>query len=360
MHVVTTPIYVEGVALEISFADASRNLSELIFDTVRTSVDDAGVEMADIDSIVLAAHDLVDGRSLSSMVTAPAAGAYLRDETRYSDDGAAAFAGAVARLEAGDNTRSVVAAWGRSSEHNPDAFSRALFDPFMTRPLGMDEFVLSALRAELLLRSSHAKAAHEAAQRRRTENAERNPRALPSGQGFRSSPHYPLTDDDLPCWADIVASVVLSTEPAAIRVAGLGQSSEPYLFGDRALRVVRSLHEAADRAFADAGISADGLDVAEIDGLTLIDEALGFEAVGMAAEGDGLRMLAEDARANPSGGGASGYSRPAMGLTRVVEAILQLRGTAGTIQVPDARTALATGSSTVAGQTQTAIILAAA
>ena len=48
------PIYIEGVALEISFADARRNLSELIFDTVRASVDDSGREMGEIDSVVLA------------------------------------------------------------------------------------------------------------------------------------------------------------------------------------------------------------------------------------------------------------------------------------------------------------------
>src|ERR1700734_4045604 len=83
-------VYVEGAALEISFADGRRNLQELIFDTVRAAVDDSGQAMHEIDSVVLAAHDLVDGRSLSSMVTSPAAGAYLRDEIRYGDDGAGA------------------------------------------------------------------------------------------------------------------------------------------------------------------------------------------------------------------------------------------------------------------------------
>ena len=64
-------VYVEGAALEISFADGRRNLQELIFDTVRAAVDDSGQPMREIDSVVLAAHDLVDGRSLSSMVTSP-------------------------------------------------------------------------------------------------------------------------------------------------------------------------------------------------------------------------------------------------------------------------------------------------
>ena len=355
----TTPIYVEGVALEISFADARRNLAELIFDTVRASVDDSGREMDEVDSVVLAAHDLVDGRSLSSMVTAPAAGAYLRDEIRFSDDGAAAFAAAMTRLEAGDNTRSIVAAWGRSSEHSPDAFSRALFDPYMTRPLGLDEFVLSALRAQLFLADDGVREARSRATTRRTEAAARNPRSLKSG-GFRSTPHYPLADSDMPLWADITVSMVLSAEPTGIRVAGMGQSSEPYLFGDRTLRSIRSLQEAGGRALAEAGMSGDSLDVVEVDGLTLIDEALSLEAVGFASSGHGMAALAEDKRTNPSGGGASGYSRPTMGLLRIAEAILQLRGDAGPVQVGGARTALASGSSTVAGQTQTAIVLAAA
>lgn len=353
------PIYVEGVALEVSFADARRNLSELIFDAVRAAVDDSGRDMGEIDSVVLAAHDLVDGRSLSSMVTAPAAGAYLRDETRYSDDGAAAFAAAMTRLEAGDNTRSIVAAWGRCSEHDPDAFSRALFDPFMTRPLGLDEFVLSGMRAQIYLAGDGVREARSRATSRRREAARRNPRALKSG-GFTSTPHYPLEETDMPLWADITVAMVLSTEPAAVRVAGMGQSSEPYLFGDRELRSIRSLEWAADRALADAGLGGDLVDLAEVDGLTLIDEALGLEAVGFATRGGGMAALADDPRANPSGGGASGYSRPAMGLMRIAEAVLQLRGSAGPVQVDGARTALASGSSTVAGQTQTAIVLAAA
>jgi acetyl-CoA C-acetyltransferase len=356
---VTPPIYVEGVALEISFADARRSLTELIFDTVRAAVDDAGTSVGEIDSVVLAAHDLADGRSLSSMVTAPAAGAYLRDEVRYSDDGAAAFAGAVTRLEAGDNTRSIVAAWGRSSEHDPDAFSRALFDPFMTRPLGLDEFVLSAMRAQLLLQTDDVRDAHGRAIAARRAAAARNPRALKSG-GFLSTPHYPLTDEDMPRWADIVVSVILSTEPAPVRLRGMGQSSEPYQFGDRPLRSIRSLEEAGGRALNEAGLRGDALDLVEVDGLTLIDEALGLEAIGFAATGSGLATLAGDERANPSGGGASGYSRPTMGLLRIAEAILQLRGDAGPAQVGTPRTALATGSSTVAGQTQTAVVLEAA
>ena len=104
--------------------------------------------------MVLAAQDLVDGRSLSSMVTAPAAGAYLRDEIRFGDDGAAAFAAAVTRIEAGESGRSIVAAWARASEHDVEAVSRALFDPFFAGPLGIDELDVAAMRAQSWIRQA--------------------------------------------------------------------------------------------------------------------------------------------------------------------------------------------------------------
>ena len=352
------PLYVEGAFVEISYGDARRNLTELIFDAVRAAVDDSGHPIEDVDSVVLAAHDLVDGRSLSSMVTAPAAGAYLRDEIRFSDDGAAAFAAAVTRLEAGTSKRSIVAAWGRASEHRPDQFSRSLFDPFVGRPLGMDELVLSALRAQLLLADPARRADRAEASDRRREAAAANPRALPSG-GFRSRPHHPLVEDDLPVWADVAAAVVLSTEPTPVRVIGMGQASEPYAFGDRDLRTITSLQLAAERALAEAGLTSGDLDLLEVDGLTLIDEAMALESVGYAEPGQGLSLLANDSRCNPSGGGAAGYCIPSMGLTRLVEAILQLRGTAGATQQPDVRRALASGGSTIAGQTQTVVLLEA-
>jgi acetyl-CoA acetyltransferase len=344
--------------MEVSFADSSRNLSELIFDTVRAAVDDSGREMSEIDSVILAAHDLVDGRSLSSMVTAPAAGAYLRDETRFADDGANAVAAAVARLEAGHADRVIVAAWGRSSEHDPDAFSRSLFDPYMFRPLGLDEFVLSGMRAQVCLGTDRDREARAEATGRRKACAEANPRSLKRG-GFRSRPHYPLVDDDMPLWADVTAALILSRDNGAVRIAGLGQASEPYSFGDRKLRSIQSLQQASARALAEAGCGPEDIDLLEIDGLTLIDEALGLEAVGYASEGRGFLELAHDPRCNPSGGGAGGYSPPAMGLARVVEAAMQLRGSAGAVQQRGVRRALATGSSTVAGQTQTAVAMVA-
>src|ERR1700719_4088130 len=104
-------VYIEGIAIDIGWAGGTRSLTDMIFSPTRRTMDKGKKPLDKIDSVLLAAHDMVDGRSLSSMVTGPAAGSYLRDETRYSDDGAAAFAAAVTRIEAKESTRSIVAAW---------------------------------------------------------------------------------------------------------------------------------------------------------------------------------------------------------------------------------------------------------
>jgi acetyl-CoA C-acetyltransferase len=351
-------VFIDSAALEISWRDERRNLSELIFDTVRRAIDEGGRGMTGINSVVLAAHDLVDGRSLSSMVTAPAAGAYLRDEIRYGDDGAAAFAAAVVRVEAGEAERSIVAAWGRASEHDVDAVSRSLFGPLFGTPLGLEELHVSGMRAQSWIQAGGRCENRAAATARRREAAQGNPRALRKS-GRVSEPSYPLSPDDLPQWADVVAAVIISSRPGGVKVSGMGQSSEPYAIGDRKLATMPGLARAAQQALAEAGIAATDCDVVEVDGLTLFDEAIALEATGFATKGNGLTVLAGDRRVNPSGGSAAGYCAPAMGLARIVEATLQLTRRAGANQLPVARRAIATGSSIVAAQTHTAVILEA-
>lgn len=350
-------VYIEGVALEIGWADARRSLGEFIFGTVSRAIEDAGRGLDGIDSVVLAAHDLVDGRSLSSMITGPAAGAYLRDEIRFGDDSAGAFVSGVTRIESGESERTIVAAWGRSSEHDVEAVSRSLFDPVFLGRLGLEELHISALNAQRWAIDGGSTAA--GARARRGAAAARNPRGLKSG-GRRSEPAYPLLAEDLPLWADVAAAVVISSRPSGVRLRGLGQSSEPYWPGDRGIGGAPALRRAADAAFREARLSAADIDLFELDGLTVYDEAIAVEAVGRAPRGEGWRVLAEDAACNPSGGSAAGYCAPAMGLTRLAEAALQLQGRAGAIQHGRPAVALASGSSIIAGQTQTVVILEAA
>jgi acetyl-CoA C-acetyltransferase len=218
---------------------------------------------------------------------------------------------------------------------------------------------VASMRAQAWMKRGGEVGAHADAVQRRKAAAQANPRSLKSG-GRRLLASYPLKEADLPLWADIAVALIISGEPSRVRVAGLGQSSEPNWIGDRAIGRLPGLEQAAQRALSEAGIGAQQLDLVEIDGLSLYDEAIGMEAVGIAPKCGGLAFLASDARSNASGGGAAGYCAPAMGLVRIVEAALQLQGRAGAIQLPQPRHALASGSCVVAAQTHTAVVLEAA
>jgi acetyl-CoA C-acetyltransferase len=335
------PVYVAGSAVTRSWADASRNLTELIFDGVTAAMTDAGLTMAEVDGVVLAAHDLTDGRGLTSMVTAPAAGAYLKDEVRLGEDGASALALAAARIRGGHSEVCVVAGWGRASEGSPDDIARQLFDPFTARPFGLTELSVSAMRASAALRAfpGYGTWREEVAARRS---------GLPARQVAKGS--YPLQPGDLPVWSDVVATVVLTAAPTAVQVLGVGMSTEPFDIGARDLVGMPALAEAGERALRMAGIGMDAVGIFEVDGLTTFEEALGLEALGVADRGRGMQVLAQSPAVNADGGCAAGYCAPAMGLVRISRAHHAL--STGTH-----RYALATGSSVVAAQTQAAIVL---
>lgn len=336
-------VYVQGTAVSRSWADASVSLNDLIFATVRRALDDAGVAIADVDSVVLGAHDLTDGRSLTSMITAPAAGAFMKDEVRLGDDGASAFVVATARIRAGSSRCAIVAAWGRSSEGDPDAIANALFDPFYTRPLGMTEIAVSAMRAGAAL-------ARYGEYRDFRERAASRRKVLHQPAGRRAGNAPPLRVDELPVWSDVAAALVISAEPSPVEVRGIGMSTEPYQIGDRDLLKLPALRDAARQALDAARISVDDIDVFELDGLTLFDEALALEAVGAEPTGGGMAAIAVRTNSNVDGGFAAGYCAPAMGLVRICEATRRLRGRGSA--------ALASGSSVVAAQSQAAIALA--
>ena len=350
---------VAGVAVERTAGDATRSLPELIFDTVRAALADAGCGMADVDGVVLAASDLIDGRSLSSMVTAPAAGAYLRDEIRVNDDGLVALSLGAARIEAGEAERVLVAAWGRPSESEPEAAAARAYDPFTEQPCGVGDLAVSALRAVAYgHRYGQRLSVMAAAVPPRVAQARRNPRAAKAASR-EEAPPYPLAGGHLPRLADTVAAVVLQRGGAGPRITGVGHATESFHLGDRDLVGLPGVGRAVELAMAAAGCGADEIDLVELGGRTLVDEILGLEAIGTLPAGRGFTDVGA-VPVNRSGGGAAGECAPATGLARFVEAVLQLQRRAGGVQIEGpCRRALVVCGSATAGQTQTAVVVEA-
>ena len=148
---------------------------------------------------------------------------------------------------------------------------------------------------------------------------------------------------------------------ASVAVTGTGQGTDRMALGDREhLARTPAADDAADAAYADAGVEAVDVDLAEVHDSYTVAEILAVEDLGFAEKGDGGGYIA-DGRAsvdgetptNPSGGlKACGHPLGATGVRQVVDATRQLRGEAGT-QVEDASVAV---TQNVGGTGGTAVV----
>src|SRR3972149_10522691 len=118
------------------------------------------------------------------------------------------------------------------------------------------------------------------------------------------------------------------------------------------LAVMRSQVAASQRVYKQAGITnpRKELDVAEIYEVATYAELAMYENLGFCERGQAGRLIDEGVTSmegelpiNPSGGVLFTNPIGATALIRVAEAAMQVMGTAGKHQVPNVRTALATG-----------------
>lgn len=105
---------------------------------------------------------------------------------------------------------------------------------------------------------------------------------------------------------------------------------------------------AAEQVYQAAGVDPKDIDVVELHDCFATNELLTYEALGLAPEGGGEKMVNDGDNTyggrvvtNPSGGLLSkGHPLGATGLAQCTELVQQLRGTADARQVKGARTAL--------------------
>ncbi|MGN6605747.1 MAG: lipid-transfer protein [Jatrophihabitans sp.] len=105
---------------------------------------------------------------------------------------------------------------------------------------------------------------------------------------------------------------------------------------------------AADKVYAQAGLTPDDVDVIELHDCFSANELLTYEALGLCGEGEAGKLVDNDDTTyggrwvvNPSGGLISkGHPLGATGLAQCAELTWQLRGTADARQVEGARVAL--------------------
>lgn len=193
-------------------------------------------------------------------------------------------------------------------------------------------------------------------------NGAKNPNAmyrnLLKPGGFARAPMIadPVTLFDGAPDADGAAAVILTSAeraadlvPQPIHIAASAAATDTLTLHDRAdLLDFEAVRLSFDKAIAQAGITRDELDLFELHDAFTIISTLTLEAAGFAARGEGWRIAADqkiglsaDLPLSTFGGLKSrGNPVGATGIYQAVEATLQLRGVAGSNQVPEARVAM--------------------
>lgn len=148
---------------------------------------------------------------------------------------------------------------------------------------------------------------------------------------------------------DGAATLIVTSEPAAVRVAASATATDTLALHDRGdILAFEASRLSAERAYQRAGIGPGDVDLYELHDAFTVFAALSLEAAGFAAHGQGWRLAADDisrtgripistfgglkARGNPGG---------ATGVYQAAEVVMQLRWAAGPNQVENAHWGMA-------------------
>ena len=346
--------------------------AELVYEATTKALDDAGMKIEDIDNVVTISNDFWDGRTISCMAVADAAGCYGKDGTTVECDGAfGAFYGLMRTLSGYDTT--LVVAHSKVSEGKPRSVFNAAFDPLYERILGLDAVSSSALQARAYMKRFGVTEEQCAlVSVKNHKNAKNNPYAqLPldiAVEDVMKSPKLadPIKLLDASPISDGACAIILATEEKAekwakkpIWVKGVAHCTDAYHLGERDLTYSEALERAAQKAYQMAGITNPlrQIDVAEAYDAFSYMELMWYEALGFCGKGEGGKLIESgktnmggELPVNPSGGVLSAHSVLVAGLARIAEAVLQLRAEAGKRQVPEAKIALAHGINGICAQ----------
>lgn len=136
-----------------------------------------------------------------------------------------------------------------------------------------------------------------------------------------------------------------------ILISGSGAATDSFALHERAdLLNLAAVRESTQKVLAQSELELADIDLFEAHDAYTILTTLALEASGFAERGEGWKWAQDSGeQIRPTGrlpistfGGLKSRGNPAgaAGIYQAVEAVLQLRGQAGAVQVPDARTAL--------------------
>jgi acetyl-CoA C-acetyltransferase len=345
---------------------ADVSIAGLVREAVDRALDDAGMQMADIDAIVIGkAPDMLEGVMMPELWLADALAAggkpVFRVHTAGSVGGSTAIV-AAQHVMSGVHKRVLTLAFEKQSDGNA-MWALSVPVPFsMPVHAGAGGYFAPHVRSYIRRSGAPDYVGAMVAIKDRT-NACLNPYAHlhePDWTMERAMESPMLWDpirfvETCPS-SDGAAALVLVAEDVADTIDrpkawihGTAMRSEPTMFAGRNQVSPRAGEECAASLWKQAGISDPfrQVDVAEIYVPFSWFEPMWLENLGFAERDHGWRMTEEGVTdlggslpINPSGGVLSSNPIGASGMIRFGEAAMQVMGTAGEHQVPDARLAV--------------------
>ncbi len=345
---------------------------ELAFEASRAALDSAGVDLKDVDSVVMGtAPEAFDGVHMKGEYLLDGAGGVGRPYTRvYVGGGTGVFIPIAGYWHVASGLSDVCLAVGEekmSSVHpHPQGAFNSIFDAALERPLGVNLVWIFALEMRRYMHKYGIKEEEIAAVAvKNKRNALDHPCAqlgarISVEDVMKSEPMvWPVKRLDISPPSDGAAAVVLASEEVArkltkspVWIDGVGWNIDSTYWTDRELAYPLYLENAAKMAYRMAGIENPRKEVDFAEAYDPFDykELHHLEGLQLAGKGKAAEMTAQgitqrngELPVNPSGG-LLGVGNPiaAAGMMKICELFWQLRGEAGKRQVKrDVRTGVA-------------------
>lgn len=322
--------------------------------------------------------DIFDARTISNNAMTDVLGAHFGCEEKVAQEGAQAIYYGLAAIQSGHTDVVLVLGHCKESQGaSRNQVTHLAFDPFYTRPVGLDFLAAAGLQArayceksgitEQALAKIVVRSRIQAARNLYTSEVTAVTLDEVLKSAFLADPirqlhAYPVSDGAI--------GMILAAEDRAreltdtpVWITGVGNCIDSFFLGDRDLTSNFALKTASGRAFRRAGVTDPkaAFDVIEVSDPYSYQLPMWMEGLGICDEGAGGRWLDSGGldrfNVNLSGGTLAGNPLIIGGLVRTAEIALQLKGQAGAHQVSTARKGLSHGVMGPAGQFHTVVIL---
>ncbi|TFC70958.1 3-ketoacyl-CoA thiolase [Cryobacterium sp. TMS1-20-1] len=343
----------------LSSSWSDRQHIDLISEAATQALKGTGLRIDDVDFVIDSGSDFLDGRSISNCGFLGSMGAHHKEESRVEEDGLWALNYATNKIAGGSASVGLVIAYSKPSESNVDDYWTSLLEPFLQRPIGLDQYSAAGLIAQQYLAAAGLTADDlRAVSERAWANAVRNSNVdvdvVPTDEAFWNEDiATPLRRADMARPVDgAVAMLVCRAEIAdeissrPVWITGMGSAIDQHFLAARAPTSLPACEAAARAAYRMSGdTSPSDYDLVELSANSTVGELMVLEALGQAEAFHGIDHYRGDSPTliNPSGGALPADPIMATGLVRMHEAASRLAGRTG-YESNDAHRALVHGT----------------